>query len=92
MVFGLSSGNSADTGIDEMAELKNRVKSAELDFERRITLIENATKEMQKAVGSIDQFESSKSAALEVQDIKKTLREIEDTGLIAKLETIGNGD
>lgn len=92
MAFGMSSGGSNDVRADEITELKNRIKLLELDLEKRLTLLENSEKEMQKAVVAVEDFDSSKNAMLEVQEIKKTLREIEDTGLIAKLETISNGD
>lgn len=92
MVFGLSSDKSADSHVEEIAELKKRINLFELDIEKRITLIENTAEEMQKAVGAVEQLDSSKDAVLEIQEIKKTLREIEDTGLISKLETISNSD
>ncbi|MBU4245986.1 MAG: hypothetical protein ABIF85_04055 [Nanoarchaeota archaeon] len=92
MAFRLSSDNSTNSHVDEITELKNRIKLVELDIEKRMILIEKAAKEMQKAVGDVEQFESSKDSVLEIQEMKKNLREIEDIGLISKLETINNSD
>ena len=92
MVFGLSSEKSSESRVDEMRELKNQVKLVELDLEKRMILLENSINSVQKTIGSIEQFESSKDALIEIQETKKTLRELEDTGLISKLETISNSD
>ena len=75
-----------------MKELKNHVKLVELDLEKRLILLENSIDSMQKTVGGIEQFEVSKDAVSQISEIKNVLREIEDTNLISKLETIGNSD
>ncbi|VVB59956.1 Chromosome partition protein Smc [uncultured archaeon] len=92
MVFGSSHEKSAEAFTEEVAELKNQVKLVELDLEKRMILLEGSINNLQKSIGSIQQFESSKDAVLQIQEIKGELRELEDTGLISKLETISNND
>ncbi len=92
MVFGSSREKSAEAFTEEVAELKNQVKLVELDLEKRMILLEGSINNLQKSVGSIQNFESSKDAVLQIQEIKSELREIEDTGLISKLETISSND
>jgi|GEM_PF-1889182 len=92
MVFGISSDKYSDAHIDEVKELKNQIKLVELDLEKRMILLENSMNSIQNSLGTIDKFESSKDAIIDIQETKKTLREIEDIGLISKLETISNSD
>lgn len=92
MVFGISRGEPSEDFSDNMKELKNHVKLFELDMEKRLILLENSISSVQKSMGAIGQFESAKDAVMQIEEIKKTLREVEDTNLISKLEGISSSD
>lgn len=92
MVFGKSDGMPSEALADDMKELKNHVKLVELDLEKRLILLENSINSIQKSVGAIQNFETAKDALLQMREIKNSMREIEDTNLISKLETISNSD
>ncbi len=92
MVFGTQASNSYDGESDEIRDIKNHIKLVELDLEKRIVLLENSINAIHKSMGGIQQFDASKDAVMQIQEIKNTLREIEDTSLISKLDTINNGD
>lgn len=88
----MSFGNTDERSIDELSQkiddLNNQRKLADLDLEKRMLVLESNVKSVRKLLGNIKDFEATKDALLQIDEIQKSLRDIEDTSLIERLEGV----
>lgn len=92
MVFGNPPERNIAELSEKIEELKNQRKLVELDLEKRILVLEGAANSLQKLFGDLKDFEAAKDALSRLDSVQNKLREIEDVGLISRLETVQEGD
>ncbi|MCK5333711.1 MAG: hypothetical protein KAJ24_04315 [Candidatus Aenigmarchaeota archaeon] len=73
---------------DELIDIKNQKKLAELDFEKRVVLLEDAVNTINKTVGSAKNLKDMKENLEHVIDVQSKIREVEDREIIDRLESM----
>ena len=73
---------------DEILDIKNQKKLSELDFEKRVLLLEDAINTINKTVGSAKNLKDMKENLEHVIDVQSKIREVEDREIIDRLESM----
>ncbi len=77
---------------DELYDIKNQKKLAELDFEKRVVILEDSVNTINKTVGSAKNLKEMKENLNHILDIQSKIREVEDREIIDRLESIQTKD
>ncbi len=73
---------------EEILDIKNQKKLAELDFEKRVLLLEDSVNTINKTVGSAKNLKDMKENLDHILDVQSKIREVEDREIIDRLESM----
>lgn len=77
---------------DELFDIKNQKKLAELDFEKRVVILEDSVNTINKTVGSAKNLKEMKENLNHILNIQSKIREVEDREIIDRLESMQTKD